>query len=126
VGIEPAVTTLRRPVTAEEAVAGISSGDRVFIGSGAAEPVSLVEAMTTRAHELRDVNVLHIFTMGWAQRVLSYSKRLRTLQPISSSLVLAVSVRCDVHFLGSVSDQIARHAPAALVGRAHGSPFDMK
>jgi 4-hydroxybutyrate CoA-transferase len=55
--------------TAAGAVAGIASGDRVFIGSGAAEPVSLVEAMTDRAPELRDVNVLHIFTMGCAPYV---------------------------------------------------------
>ncbi len=56
----------RRAVTAEAAVAGIASGERVFIGSGAAEPISLVEAMTARAAELRDVTVLHIFTMGCA------------------------------------------------------------
>jgi acyl-CoA hydrolase len=55
--------------SAAAAVAGIASGDRVFIGSGAAEPVSLVEAMTDRAPELRDVNVLHIFTMGCAPYV---------------------------------------------------------
>lgn len=55
--------------SAAESVAEIASGDRVFIGSGAAEPVSLVEAMTDRAPELRDVNVLHIFTMGCAPYV---------------------------------------------------------
>ena len=62
-------TALRRSVSAEEAVSIISSGDRVFIGSGAAEPISLVEAMTSRAPALRDVNVLHIFTMGGAPYV---------------------------------------------------------
>ena len=50
--------------SAAEAVADISSGERVFIGSGAAEPVSLVSAMTERAPELRDVSVLHIYTIG--------------------------------------------------------------
>jgi 4-hydroxybutyrate CoA-transferase len=54
------------PLTAAEAVAGIASGDRVFVGSGAAEPSSLVVAMTDRAAQLRDVSVLHIFTMGGA------------------------------------------------------------
>lgn len=57
------------PVSAEEAVSKIASGQRVFIGSGAAEPNSLVEAMTARARELHDVNVLHIFTMGAAPYV---------------------------------------------------------
>ncbi|MCC5953840.1 MAG: acetyl-CoA hydrolase/transferase family protein [Acidimicrobiia bacterium] len=50
--------------SAAQAVADISSGERVFIGSGAAEPVSLVSAMTERAPELRDVSVLHIYTIG--------------------------------------------------------------
>lgn len=57
------------PVRAAEAVSGIASGERVFIGSGAAEPVSLVEAMTARAAELRGVNVMHIYTMGCAPYV---------------------------------------------------------
>lgn len=56
-------------ISAAEAVAGIKSGDRVFIGSGASEPNELVNAMTARAPELRDVNVLHILTLGDAPYV---------------------------------------------------------
>ncbi|MCA8936133.1 MAG: acetyl-CoA hydrolase/transferase family protein [Planctomycetes bacterium] len=56
-------------VSAAEAVAGINSGDRVFIGSGASEPNELVKAMTARAPELRGVNVLHILTLGDAPYV---------------------------------------------------------
>ncbi|MBZ0136616.1 MAG: 4-hydroxybutyrate CoA-transferase [Planctomycetes bacterium] len=56
-------------VSAEQAVAGIKSGQRVFIGSGAAEPSELVSAMTARTGELRDVNVLHILTLGEAPYV---------------------------------------------------------
>lgn len=55
--------------TAAEAVAQIKSSERVFIGSGAAEPQVLVKAMTARARELRDVNVLHILTLGDAPYV---------------------------------------------------------
>ncbi|KAA0214764.1 acetyl-CoA hydrolase/transferase family protein [bacterium] len=55
--------------TAAEAVAQIKSSERVFIGSGAAEPQVLVKAMTARAQELRDVNVLHILTLGDAPYV---------------------------------------------------------
>lgn len=53
----------------EQAVAGIKPGERVFLGSGAAEPSALVRAMTARASELRDVNVLHILTLGEAPYV---------------------------------------------------------
>jgi 4-hydroxybutyrate CoA-transferase len=58
-----------RASTPEQAVAGIRSGQRVFIGSGAAEPASLVRAMTARANELRGVQVLHILTLGEAPYV---------------------------------------------------------
>jgi 4-hydroxybutyrate CoA-transferase len=58
-----------RTTTAAEAVARIESGQRVFIGSGAAEPGALVEALTARAAELRDVQILHIFTLGDAPYV---------------------------------------------------------
>jgi len=56
-------------VSAAEAVAGIKSGERVFIGSGATEPQELVKAMTARAAQLRGVNVLHILTLGEAPYV---------------------------------------------------------
>jgi acyl-CoA hydrolase len=56
-------------VSAADAVAGIGSGERVLVGSGAAEPVSLVEAMTDRAGELRDVSVVHLVTLGRAPYV---------------------------------------------------------
>ena len=55
------------PVTPDEAVSGIRSGDRVYIGSGAAEPDSLVEALTARAPALRDVRLLHALTFGPAR-----------------------------------------------------------
>lgn len=56
-------------VSAEEAVAGIQSAQRVFIGSGAAEPSELVRAMTARASKLRGVKILHILTLGEAPYV---------------------------------------------------------
>lgn len=51
-------------VSAEEAVRCIQSGDRVFVHSIAAAPRKLVEAMTARAPELRDVEVVHLHTEG--------------------------------------------------------------
>ncbi|MBX3459327.1 MAG: acetyl-CoA hydrolase/transferase family protein [Planctomycetes bacterium] len=56
-------------MTPDQAVADIQSNQRVFIGSGAAEPVSLVNALTARAPGLRNVNILHILTLGDAPYV---------------------------------------------------------
>ena len=50
--------------TAEQAVSVIQSGNRVFIQSVAAAPRLLIEAMTARASELRDVEVVHLHTEG--------------------------------------------------------------
>lgn len=52
-------------VTAEQAVAGIRAGQRVFIGSGAAEPQALVEALADR-RDLADTEIVHILTLGVA------------------------------------------------------------
>ncbi|BDG04711.1 acetyl-CoA hydrolase/transferase family protein [Anaeromyxobacter oryzae] len=55
---------MSRKVTAEEAVAVVKSGDRVFIHSVAAAPRRLVEALTARASELRVVEIVSIHTEG--------------------------------------------------------------
>lgn len=57
---------MRPYVSAEEAVACIRSEDRVFIHSVAAAPKCLIEAMTHRAPELRNVEVIHLHTEGEA------------------------------------------------------------
>ena len=51
-------------VSAEEAVKIINSGDRVYIHSVAAAPHHLLEAMTHRADELRDVELIQLHTEG--------------------------------------------------------------
>lgn len=53
-------------VSAREAVQVIESGQRVYVHQGCAEPEPLIEAMTSRAAELRDVEVVHMATMGRA------------------------------------------------------------
>lgn len=53
-----------RKVTAEEAVSVIESGNRVFLHSVAAAPHRLIEAMTSRAHELRAVEIVSLHTEG--------------------------------------------------------------
>lgn len=50
-----------------EAVAAITSGQRVFIHGGVATPLGLVEALVARAAELRDVELVHLHTTGGAE-----------------------------------------------------------
>jgi acyl-CoA hydrolase/GNAT superfamily N-acetyltransferase len=52
-----------RSVDAAQALAALRPGNRVFVGSGCAEPVLLVSALAER-QDLRDVEVLHIMTVG--------------------------------------------------------------
>jgi len=55
----------QRTVTAAQALACVRRGTRVFVGSGCAEPVLLVEALAAR-DDVADVEVLHIMTIGHA------------------------------------------------------------
>lgn len=59
-----------RVTTADEALAVVKSGQRVYIHNGCAEPVELVKALTRRGPQLRDVEVLHMATMGIADYTL--------------------------------------------------------
>ncbi|MDH4123804.1 MAG: 4-hydroxybutyrate coenzyme A transferase, partial [Thermoplasmata archaeon] len=52
--------------TAEKAVSVIKPGDKIFIGSGAAEPQVLVKALVDRSHSLADTKIFHIMTLGVA------------------------------------------------------------
>jgi acyl-CoA hydrolase len=53
-----------RIVTAEEAVAGIRSGEQVFVHGGAATPSVLLDALVARASELEGVSMVHFHTEG--------------------------------------------------------------
>jgi acyl-CoA hydrolase/GNAT superfamily N-acetyltransferase len=53
-------------VSAETAVLRIRSGQRVFIGSGAAEPQALVAALVARGDHLADNQLIHIRSLGTA------------------------------------------------------------
>ncbi|GAB2530772.1 acetyl-CoA hydrolase/transferase family protein [Rufibacter soli] len=50
--------------TAEEAVKLIKSGDRVFVHGAAMTPIRLINALSARGEELRDVEVMHVHTEG--------------------------------------------------------------
>jgi 4-hydroxybutyrate CoA-transferase len=47
-----------------EAVAGIRSGDAVYVHCAAATPSVLLDALVARASELRDVSMIHLHTEG--------------------------------------------------------------
>jgi len=53
-----------RIVDATEAVAGIQSGQQVFLHGGAATPSVLLDALVSRASELTDVKMLHLHCEG--------------------------------------------------------------
>ncbi len=95
---------LLKPVTADEAVRGIRSGERVYIGTGAAEPDSLVEALTARAGSLRDVQVLQALTFGPARYVApEHARSFRV-----TTFFIAPNVR------GAVADGRADFVPVFL------------
>ncbi len=56
-------------VTAAEAVRELRPGSRVLIGSGAAEPSTLVDAMVRYGDHLHGVEVVHLLTLGPAPYV---------------------------------------------------------
>ncbi|HXY70668.1 MAG TPA: acetyl-CoA hydrolase/transferase C-terminal domain-containing protein [Gemmatimonadales bacterium] len=56
--------------TPEEALKVVRSGDRVYIHPGCAVPEPLVDALSARAPSLKDVEVIHLLTMGRASHTL--------------------------------------------------------
>ena len=55
---------MTRLASALDAVACVRSGHRVFIHGGAMTPQRLINALESRAPELRDVEIMHIHTYG--------------------------------------------------------------
>jgi len=57
----------KKKTTAEEAVAVIQSGDTVFIPISSGAPQTLIPALVARGHELEDVKIIHLSTLGPAR-----------------------------------------------------------
>jgi len=53
-----------RIVAPAEAVAGIRSGDQIFVQAAAATPTELLDALVVRAPELEDVKIVHMHAEG--------------------------------------------------------------
>lgn len=69
-------------VSAAEAVSGIKSGERIFIGGIASPPDALIEALIARADQLRDVDIVQLTSMTkvpYAAPELARSFRVTTL-----------------------------------------------
>jgi acyl-CoA hydrolase/RimJ/RimL family protein N-acetyltransferase len=62
-------TYAQRLATPERAVRAIPPGRRILIGSGAAEPLALVEALVEHGDHLADNEVVHLLTLGPAPYV---------------------------------------------------------
>jgi acyl-CoA hydrolase/L-amino acid N-acyltransferase YncA len=56
-------------VDTQQAISKLRSGRRILIGSGAAEPLRLVDALVAHGRDLRDVEIVHILTLGPAPYV---------------------------------------------------------
>ncbi len=59
----------KKLMAADDALACVKSGMRVYIQPGCAEPETLVESLMRRAPEVYDVEIVHMMTMGAAPYV---------------------------------------------------------
>ncbi len=65
----------------DEAVTRITPGQRVFVATGCAQPEVLVKALVARKKELRDVEIVHLLTLGdapYARRDLTQHFRVNS------------------------------------------------
>jgi len=68
--LSPSELYRKKLTSADQAVAMIRSGDRVFVHQGCAVPTMLTEALLKRAPSLYDVEILHMLTFGKAEYTL--------------------------------------------------------
>ncbi len=59
----------KKCVSAQQAVSHIRSGTRLLVGSGCAEPQSLVDALCENYRDMHDVELVHLLTLGGADYV---------------------------------------------------------
>jgi acyl-CoA hydrolase/RimJ/RimL family protein N-acetyltransferase len=76
-------------LSAAEALKKVQPGQRIFVGTGCAEPLELVSALTHRAYELPDTEIVHLLTFGDAP----YAHRELTQYFRVNSFFIAENVR---------------------------------
>ncbi|MDH7503314.1 MAG: GNAT family N-acetyltransferase [Verrucomicrobiota bacterium] len=90
--------------TPEHALARIRPGQRIFIGTGCAEPLQLVSALTKRAAELPDTEIVHLLTYGDAP----YAHKEMTQYFRVNSFFIAENVR------GIIQEGLGDYTPIHL------------
>jgi acyl-CoA hydrolase/GNAT superfamily N-acetyltransferase len=91
-------------LTADQAVAHIKPGQRIFIGTGCGEPLELVRALTRRAYELPDTEIIHLLTFGEAP----YAHRELAQYFRTNSFFIAENVR------GIIQEGLGDYTPIHL------------
>jgi acyl-CoA hydrolase/GNAT superfamily N-acetyltransferase len=95
--------------TPKKAARLIRSGQRVFIGTGCGEPTELVNAMTERAGELSDVEIVQLFTKGDAM----YAQKKFADSFVVNSFFIGQNVR------GMVQEGLGSYTPMFLSNIPH-------
>jgi acyl-CoA hydrolase len=95
--------------TPKKAVRLIRSGQRVFIGTGCGEPTELVDAMTERAGELSDVEIIQLFTKGDAM----YAQKKFADSFMVNSFFIGQNVR------GMIQEGLGSYTPTLLSNIPH-------
>lgn len=62
----PSPPTGGKWTSASTALGHLQRGQKIFVGSGAAEPQALVKALTEKGHDLADLEIFHLLTLGIA------------------------------------------------------------
>jgi len=75
--------------TAKEALKHVKPGQRVFIGTGCAQPRELVKALAARSSQLADVQIVHLLTLGEAP----YAEKELSQNFVVNSFFIAENVR---------------------------------
>jgi acyl-CoA hydrolase/GNAT superfamily N-acetyltransferase len=91
-------------MSADEALAYLQNGMRIFIGSGCAAPQKLVAALAQRGPGLFDVEVVHILTFGAAQ----YARREMLANFRHNAFFIGPNVR------DAVNEGVADYTPIFL------------
>ncbi len=95
--------------TPAEAVARLRAGNRVFVGTGCGTPTVLVEALVKRAHELADVEIIHLLTMGDAP----YADRKLTECFLVNSFFIGANIRSHIQ------EGLGDYTPIMLIDIPH-------
>lgn len=124
-------TTMIQPkyISAEEAVKVIQSGDRVFVHGSAATPQTLLKALTGRASELRQVELIAVSTLGELELATAQYAESFYINSLFVSANIRECVNCGQGdyvpiFLSEISKLFEKNILPIDVALIHVSPPD--